>query len=168
MDLLINTKFDSISFFIIQICSVDHAFSITFFKNSESKYNVYFFNSGTGINMHPYDIEKKLFGCYLIKNNINIENIKNFLINLKKYYSSSKKKKSLEEIYDILIGYLFIPTQYYNSHKSKGNALYKPIYFDDLGVMDDVIYLKEQVTGNCSGRSLLYPLIIYRISLYVH
>ncbi len=150
----ILNKYDKLNFFIIYLKSLEHAFSLSFVKTNSGLYNIYFFNSGSGINMHTFDETKKLYGCFLIKKDTNLKTVKKILDSINNYYGNYRNKKTLKEIYTVLILPIF-KNDNYSSNEYLCNYVEK----------DNIIYIKDQATGNCTGRALLYHMIPYYIEI---
>lgn len=145
----IRVKLRDTGFAILFLHSSAHAFSVTICKNKDSTYNIYIFNSGDGIYMHPYDKKTNLYGCLIVKKNVSYDILANFFENIEKYYLIQNNEKTLESIYLIIISSIF----------QINIETLEAYYFNDIS--DDIIYLNEQMTGNCSGRALFYPIIVY-------
>jgi hypothetical protein len=158
IDYLIK-NYKDLNFFVIYLNNINHAFSISFSKNTDLTYDLMFFNSGSGVSMHPYNSEKNLFGCCLLKKNITQVECQIILNNTEEFFK--RTIVNMEEVYDFYLGKIFLPDKLYNAHKSKDSSLKKAEYLSDYITEENIIYLKTQATGNCTGRSIFYPIILY-------
>jgi hypothetical protein len=154
-------------YLIYYISRYSHAFSVGFHCLEDNKYDIYFFNSGLGVNFHPIKKEDnenliKKYGCYLIKRGVPKKRIELFFENETEFDKIPTVGKEIDKYYDLAVSTLFLPL------KVLEDITYNDNFFleTESKIVDEVIYDEEQTIGNCTGRSVLYHLlIIYYLEL---